>query len=133
MMIWPAANAIYRRETYDNYPAAKAILLAEVQAEVQRLFRYRALAEAPDREINVHVVQNVGHLVPPSAILRSAVIPDAVGKSVVLAVVSVEDFRERQILAVPVRGVLDDGELTRRRFRAILLFVHGGLDYAYRD
>lgn len=28
MMIWPAANAIYRRETYDNYPAAKAILQA---------------------------------------------------------------------------------------------------------
>lgn len=26
MMIWPAANAIYRRETADNYPAAKAIL-----------------------------------------------------------------------------------------------------------
>ncbi|GLI94489.1 3-hydroxyacyl-CoA dehydrogenase NAD-binding domain-containing protein [Methylocystis echinoides] len=26
MMVWPAANAIYRRETYDNYPAAKAIL-----------------------------------------------------------------------------------------------------------
>ncbi len=26
MMIWPAANAIYRKETYDNYPAAKAIL-----------------------------------------------------------------------------------------------------------
>src|SRR5580698_2293105 len=26
MMIWPAANALYRRETYDNYPAAKAIL-----------------------------------------------------------------------------------------------------------
>ena len=26
MMIWPAANAIYRRETMDNYPAAKAIL-----------------------------------------------------------------------------------------------------------
>ncbi len=26
MMIWPAANAIYRRENYDNYPAAKAIL-----------------------------------------------------------------------------------------------------------
>jgi 3-hydroxyacyl-CoA dehydrogenase/enoyl-CoA hydratase/3-hydroxybutyryl-CoA epimerase len=26
MMTWPAANAIYRRETYDNYPAAKAIL-----------------------------------------------------------------------------------------------------------
>jgi 3-hydroxyacyl-CoA dehydrogenase/enoyl-CoA hydratase/3-hydroxybutyryl-CoA epimerase len=26
MMIWPPANAIYRRETYDNYPAAKAIL-----------------------------------------------------------------------------------------------------------
>ena len=25
-MIWPPANAIYRRETYDNYPAAKAIL-----------------------------------------------------------------------------------------------------------
>lgn len=23
---WPAANAIYRRETYDNYPAARAIL-----------------------------------------------------------------------------------------------------------
>ncbi|MBN9064264.1 MAG: enoyl-CoA hydratase/isomerase family protein [Rhizobiales bacterium] len=28
MQIWPAANAIYRRETYDNYPAAKAILHA---------------------------------------------------------------------------------------------------------
>jgi 3-hydroxyacyl-CoA dehydrogenase/enoyl-CoA hydratase/3-hydroxybutyryl-CoA epimerase len=28
MMAWPAANAIYRRETYDNYPAAKAILHA---------------------------------------------------------------------------------------------------------
>ncbi len=26
MMIWPPANAIYRRETHDNYPAAKAIL-----------------------------------------------------------------------------------------------------------
>ena len=26
MMVWPAANAIYRRETSDNYPAAKAIL-----------------------------------------------------------------------------------------------------------
>ncbi|MGO9431640.1 3-hydroxyacyl-CoA dehydrogenase NAD-binding domain-containing protein [Rhodoblastus sp.] len=25
-MIWPPANAIYRRETYDNYPAARAIL-----------------------------------------------------------------------------------------------------------
>ncbi len=28
MMIWPPANAIYRRETQDNYPAAKAILHA---------------------------------------------------------------------------------------------------------
>jgi 3-hydroxyacyl-CoA dehydrogenase / enoyl-CoA hydratase / 3-hydroxybutyryl-CoA epimerase len=28
MMIWPPANAIYRRETHDNYPAAKAILQA---------------------------------------------------------------------------------------------------------
>jgi 3-hydroxyacyl-CoA dehydrogenase / enoyl-CoA hydratase / 3-hydroxybutyryl-CoA epimerase len=28
MMTWPPANAIYRRETYDNYPAAKAILSA---------------------------------------------------------------------------------------------------------
>ena len=28
MMVWPAANAIYRRETMDNYPAAKAILHA---------------------------------------------------------------------------------------------------------
>ena len=26
MMVWPAANAIYRRETMDNYPAVKAIL-----------------------------------------------------------------------------------------------------------
>src|SRR5262249_57098337 len=26
MMTSPAANAIYRRETYDNYPAARAIL-----------------------------------------------------------------------------------------------------------
>jgi 3-hydroxyacyl-CoA dehydrogenase / enoyl-CoA hydratase / 3-hydroxybutyryl-CoA epimerase len=28
MMTFPAANAIYRRETYDNYPAARAILQA---------------------------------------------------------------------------------------------------------
>ena len=28
MMTWPAANAIYRRETQDNYPGAKAILHA---------------------------------------------------------------------------------------------------------
>ncbi len=28
MMTWPPANAIYRRETYDNYPAVKAILHA---------------------------------------------------------------------------------------------------------
>ena len=28
MMIWPPANAIYRRETHDNYPAAKAVLQA---------------------------------------------------------------------------------------------------------
>ncbi|WP_020174212.1 3-hydroxyacyl-CoA dehydrogenase NAD-binding domain-containing protein [Methyloferula stellata] len=28
MMVWSAANAIYRRETHDNYPAAKAILHA---------------------------------------------------------------------------------------------------------
>ncbi len=27
-MIWPPANALYRRETYDNYPAAKAVLQA---------------------------------------------------------------------------------------------------------
>ena len=26
MMVWPAANAILRKETFDNYPAAKAIL-----------------------------------------------------------------------------------------------------------
>ena len=26
MMVFPPANAIYRRETYDNYPAARAIL-----------------------------------------------------------------------------------------------------------
>ena len=26
MMTWPAANAIYRKETYDNYPAARAML-----------------------------------------------------------------------------------------------------------
>ena len=26
MMVWPAANAIYRKETMDNYPAVKAIL-----------------------------------------------------------------------------------------------------------
>jgi 3-hydroxyacyl-CoA dehydrogenase/enoyl-CoA hydratase/3-hydroxybutyryl-CoA epimerase len=28
MQIWPPANAIYRRETHDNYPAAKAMLQA---------------------------------------------------------------------------------------------------------
>jgi 3-hydroxyacyl-CoA dehydrogenase/enoyl-CoA hydratase/3-hydroxybutyryl-CoA epimerase len=26
MMTWPPANAIYRRETYDNYPAARALM-----------------------------------------------------------------------------------------------------------
>ena len=26
MMVWPAANALYRKETYDNYPGARAIL-----------------------------------------------------------------------------------------------------------
>ena len=26
MMVWPAANALYRRETFDNYPAARAVL-----------------------------------------------------------------------------------------------------------
>jgi 3-hydroxyacyl-CoA dehydrogenase / enoyl-CoA hydratase / 3-hydroxybutyryl-CoA epimerase len=26
MMIWPGANALYRKETFDNYPAVKAIL-----------------------------------------------------------------------------------------------------------
>ncbi|MGE3246920.1 MAG: enoyl-CoA hydratase-related protein, partial [Beijerinckiaceae bacterium] len=26
MMVWPAANAIYRRETQDNYPAVRAVL-----------------------------------------------------------------------------------------------------------
>src|SRR5262249_34394456 len=26
MMVFPPANALYRRETYDNYPAARAIL-----------------------------------------------------------------------------------------------------------
>jgi len=31
MQIWPAANAIYRRETHDNYPAAYAILEAVYQ------------------------------------------------------------------------------------------------------
>ena len=25
-MMFPAGNAIYRRETYDNYPAARAIM-----------------------------------------------------------------------------------------------------------
>jgi len=28
MMIWPAANALYRKETYDNYPGARSILSA---------------------------------------------------------------------------------------------------------
>ena len=31
MQVWPAANAIYRRETQDNYPAAYAILEAVYQ------------------------------------------------------------------------------------------------------
>src|SRR5690242_2958700 len=26
MTFWPAANALYRRETYDNYPAARAVI-----------------------------------------------------------------------------------------------------------
>lgn len=28
MMMWPAANALYRKETFDNYPGARAILTA---------------------------------------------------------------------------------------------------------
>ncbi len=28
MMTWPAANALYRKETFDNYPAARAIMQA---------------------------------------------------------------------------------------------------------
>ncbi|MGQ3353335.1 MAG: 3-hydroxyacyl-CoA dehydrogenase NAD-binding domain-containing protein [Phreatobacter sp.] len=28
MMVWPPANAIYRKETYDNYPGARAIMSA---------------------------------------------------------------------------------------------------------
>ena len=31
MQIWPPANAIYRRETHDNYPAAKAILAGRLR------------------------------------------------------------------------------------------------------
>jgi 3-hydroxyacyl-CoA dehydrogenase/enoyl-CoA hydratase/3-hydroxybutyryl-CoA epimerase len=31
MQVWPAANAIYRRETHNNYPAARAILEAVYQ------------------------------------------------------------------------------------------------------
>ena len=27
-MVWPPANAIYRKETYDNYPGARAIMSA---------------------------------------------------------------------------------------------------------
>ncbi len=41
MMVWPAANAIYRRETYDNYPAAKAILHAVYEG--LQLTMYQAL------------------------------------------------------------------------------------------
>lgn len=43
MMIWPPANAIYRRETFDNYPAAKAILQAV----------YEGLQLPMDRALNV--------------------------------------------------------------------------------
>jgi 3-hydroxyacyl-CoA dehydrogenase/enoyl-CoA hydratase/3-hydroxybutyryl-CoA epimerase len=42
MMTFPAANAIYRRETYDNYPAARAIL--QVVYEGLQLPFDRALA-----------------------------------------------------------------------------------------
>ena len=42
MMTFPAANAIYRRETYDNYPAARAIL--QVVYEGLQLPMDRALA-----------------------------------------------------------------------------------------
>ena len=42
MMIWPPANAIYRRETQDNYPAARAIL--------QSRLRGPAAADGPGAE-----------------------------------------------------------------------------------
>ena len=32
MMMFPAGNAIFRRETYDNYPAARAIMSASMKA-----------------------------------------------------------------------------------------------------
>ena len=32
MMMFPAGNAIFRRETYDNYPAARAIMSASTRA-----------------------------------------------------------------------------------------------------
>ena len=36
MQIWPAANAIYRRETQDNYPAAYAILEPSIRVSSSR-------------------------------------------------------------------------------------------------
>ena len=39
MMTFPAANALYRRETYDNYPAARAIM----QLRVSKACRCRSI------------------------------------------------------------------------------------------
>ena len=48
-MIWPPANAIYRRETHDNYPAAKAIL--------QAVYRGPAAADGPRAQGRVALVR----------------------------------------------------------------------------
>ena len=49
MQIWPPANAIYRRETQDNYPAAYAILEAVYQG--------LQLADGPGAEGRVALVR----------------------------------------------------------------------------
>ena len=42
MMTFPAANAIYRRETFDNYPAARAIMQVVYEG-----LSFRSIARSP--------------------------------------------------------------------------------------
>ena len=63
MMTWPAINAIYRRETYDNYPAARAL----VQSVYEGLQLPMDLALRVESRYFAHVVRSP----EASAMIRS--------------------------------------------------------------
>ena len=55
MMTFSAANAIYRRETYDNYPAARAILQCVYEGLQLPIDQPRCIDAAPH---SAHAVKN---------------------------------------------------------------------------